>query len=348
MKRTICGFIAAIGILCFAGAGLADGIPGATDKVKAATLLVPFFEVGVDVSTHPIDTLLNLNNVHSSIKIHYHVWDIDGNALGLYGNVDVSTNGSWSASMRALISSASSGVKSALTDGDFYRGFVTIDVVTADTTKNPTESGYPFGTGNYIEGYIYYVRLTEGSSNSMTMIPLEYVGNIPIGLNYLDGFYTSTDGREEIDVTARACAAALLRDESCAGHENISRLQARVFLNPSPSLNATTRIIIFLWQPGTTEGISDWCDSAGCDTTYTYNRYNESGSLVEHDTDFSLDHVVNVIDVSGTENGWVSIWDIPGGYDNSNWQVYAFSITNAKPASGATNWDAILEAYINP
>ncbi|EFK05706.1 conserved hypothetical protein [delta proteobacterium NaphS2] len=64
MKKTICGFIVAIVILCFAGAGLADGIPGATDKVKAATLLVPFFEVGVDSSTHPLDTLLNLNNVN--------------------------------------------------------------------------------------------------------------------------------------------------------------------------------------------------------------------------------------------------------------------------------------------
>ncbi|EFK05507.1 conserved hypothetical protein [delta proteobacterium NaphS2] len=259
--------------------------------------------------------------------------------------MDVSINGSWNASMRALISLASTGVKSALTDGDYYRGFVTIDVVTEDTTKNPTESGYPFGTGNYLEGYIYYVRLTEGSSNSITMIPLEHVGT-SLPSDYLYGFYKPSDGREEIDVTARACAAALTRDEECDDHEDISRLRARVFLNPS--FNATTRIIIFLWAPGITEGISDWCDSEGCDTTYTYNRYNESGSLVEHDTDFSLDHVVNVIDVSGTENGWVSIHNIPGGYDNEDWQVYAFSITNANPSSGASNWDAILEAYINP
>ena len=345
MKRTICGFIAAIVILCFAGAGLADGIPGATDKVTAATLLVPFFEVGVNNSTHPIDTLLNLNNVNGNIKIHYHVWDIDGNAVGLYGNMDVPLNGSWSASMRTLISLASTGVKDALSadDPDYYRGFVTIDVVTADTTMNPHESGYPFGTSNCLSGYIYYVRLTEGSSNSMTMIPLEQVGT-SIN-NQLRGFYRSTDDREEIDVMARACAAALTREEECDEHENIHRVYARVFLDPL--LNATTRIIIFLWNPYVSEGISDWCDSEGCDTDYTYHRYSESGTLVENTT-VSLDHVVNVIDVSGTENGWVSIRDIPGGYGGHNWQVYAFSITNANPSSGASNWDAITEAIINP
>jgi len=57
--------------------------------------------------------------------------------------------------------------------------------------------------------------------------------------------------------------------------------------------------------------------------------------------------VVNVIDVAGTENGFVSIRGIAG--DNSDWQAYGFSITNVQPTSGASaNWDAILESYINP
>jgi hypothetical protein len=236
-------------------------------------------------------------------------------------------------------------VKDALTDGDFYRGFVTIDVVTAHTTLSPVESGYPFSIINCLEGYIYYVRLSEGSSNSLTMIPLEYVGTSID--NRLYGFYKHSDGREEIDVAARACAAALTRGEDCVDDEYISRLRARVFLNPA--LNATTRIIVFLWDPNKTGGISEWCDGAGgCDSTYSYRRYNESGTTVEQNDGFRLDHVVNVIDVSGTENGFVSIHDIPSGWGGHNWQVYAFSITNAKPSSGATNWDAILEAYINP
>jgi len=322
------------------------GIPGATDKVTAATLLVPFFEVGVDSTTHPHDTLLVLSSVGGSAKIHYHVWDVDGNAVAVYGNEDLVATGSWNTSMRGLLGSASSAVKTALTDstGNYYRGFVTIDVVTADTDLSPLETGYPLGTNNRLEGWIYYVRIAEGSSNSMAMIPIEEVGT---SVNtYLRGFYGS-DGREEIDNDARACAAKLASGESCSNQDNISSIRSRVFLDDS-SLNASTRIIIFLWKPGTTEGLSPWCEGAGsCAATYTYNRYNESGVRVQQDTTFRIDHVVNVVDVSGTANGFVSIVNIPAG--KNDWQAYAFSITTVQPTSGASaNWDAILESYINP
>lgn len=330
-------------ILCFANVGSA-GIPGATDKVRSASLLVPFFEVGVDVTTHPHDTLLVVFGM-AAAKFHYHVWDIDGNAVALYGNIDLASAEGWSASLRDLINSASGAVKTALTDasGNYYRGFVTIDVVTADTTLSPTEAGYPLGTANSLEGYIYYVRILEGSSNALTMIPIEEVGT---GVdNYLHGFYGSSDGREEIDVEGRACAAELATGGTCSAHNTINRVRSRVFL--SPALNASTRIIIFLWDTGETEGISTFCDTnPNCASTYTYRRYDEAGNMVQ-DTDIRLDHVVNVIDVTGTENGFVSIWEIPSGV--GDWQVYAFSITNAKPSSGTSaNWDAILESYIYP
>jgi|GEM_PF-2478827 len=347
MKRTAYGLIIFMIIFWFSSVGFAAGIPGATDKVNGATLLVPFFEVGVDSSTHPHDTLLVLWSVDggSSVKIHYHVWDIDGNAVGLYGNMDLADTESWNTSMRGLISSASAAVKTALTDasGDYYRGFVTIDVVTADTTLSPIESGYPLGTGNRLEGWIYYVRIAEGSSNSMAMIPIEEVGSSVD--KYLRGFYSGSDGREEIDTDARSCAAALATGGSCTNDSALHSIRSRIFLDDS-SLNASTRIIIFYWDPGTTEGVSVYCDTASCDSTYTYNRYNESGTRVQQDTSFRLDHVVNVIDVSGNENGFVSIRNIAAPND---YQSYAFSITTAQPTSGASaNWDAILESYINP
>ena len=347
MKRTVYGLIISMILFWLSGVGFAAGIPGATDKVNAATLLVPFFEVGVDSSTHPHDTLLVLWSVDgsSSVKIHYHVWDIDGNAVALSGNMDLADTESWNTSMRGLISSASAAVKTALTDasGNYYRGFVTIDVVTADTTLSPIESGYPLGTDNRLEGWIYYVRIAEGSSNSMAMIPIEEVGT---GVDtYLHGLYTSSDGREEIDRDARACAAALASGESCVNEDTLHSIRSRVFLDDG-SLNASTRIIIFMWNPGVTEGLSLWCDTRSCDSTYTYNRYNESGTLVQQDTAFRLDHVVNVVDVSGTENGFVSIRNIENPQD---FQAYDFSITNVQPTSGASaNWDAILESYINP
>ena len=278
-------------------------------------------------------------------RIHYHVWDIDGNAVAIYGNEDLADTESWNTSMRSLIGSASAAVKTALTDasGNYYRGFVTIDVVTADTTLSPTETGYPLGFDNRLEGWIYYVRIAEGSSNSMAMIPIEEVGTLLNG--YLHGFYSRLYGREEIDVDARACAAALATGGSCTDDDTLHSIRSRVFLDDG-SLNASTRIIIFYWAPSLTEGVSVYCDTHSCDSTYTYNRYNESGTRVQQDTAFRLDNVVNVIDVSGTENGFVSIRNIaaPGDF-----QLYAFSITNVQPTSGASaNWDAILESYINP
>ena len=347
MRKTVYAVIMSITLFCFANISFA-GIPGATDKVKAASLLVPFFEVGVDSSTHPEDTLLVVWQpmTSSAVTIHYHVWDIDGNAVGLYGNIELDFVESWNTSMRSLISGASTAVKTALTDstGNYYRGFVTIDVVTADTTLSPTETGYPLGTDNNLEGWIYYVRIAEGSSNGMAMIPIQEVGTSVDG--YLHGFYSATDGREEIDILARACAAELASGGSCpADHPTIGRIRSRVFLDDT-SLNASTRIIIFLWDPRETEGVSIYCDTHACDSAYPYKRYNESGTLVQ-DSTIRLDHVVNVIDVSGTENGFVSIWDVASPV--GGWQVYAFSITKVQPASGPTaNWDAILESYINP
>ena len=347
MKRTVCGLIISMILFWLSSVGFAAGIPGATDKVSAATLLVPFFEVGVDSATHPHDTLLVVWAVGDA-RIHYHVWDVDGNPLELYGNQNLLDTQSWNTSVRGLLGSASAAVKTALTDptGNYYRGFITIDVVTEDTTKNPMEGGYPLGADNRLEGWIYYVRLAEGSSNSMAMIPIEEVGASVD--HFMRGFYHEYDGREEIDVDARACAGALAIGEgTCVRKGELHSIRSRIFLDDS-SLNASTRIVLFYWNPGTEQGLSPYCDGVGaCDATATYNRYNESGTRVQQDTTFRLDHVVNVIDVAGTENGFVSIRAIDAG--NGDWQAYAFSITNVQPTSGASaNWDAILESYINP
>lgn len=112
-------------------------------------------------------------------------------------------------------------------------------------------------------------------------------------------------------------------------------------------MNGKSRIVVFTWDPDRTQGPSVYCQSAGnCDQTYVYKRYNENGSEVQS-TSIRLDHVVNVIDVTGTENGWVSIWDIPVNANSAKFQTYAFSINSASSASISTNWDAILESYID-
>jgi hypothetical protein len=367
MKRITC---LTIFLLIFFAAGLSfAGIPGTPDKTPAATLIVPFFEVGIDQTQDPVDTLLTVTNILSNIApvgmassqkhFHYHVWDISGNPVALYGNETLEGSETWSASMRTLIQGASSAVKTALTDGGFYRGFVTIDVVTGQTTKNPTESGYPFDFDNCLEGFIYYVRLAQGSSNSLDMIPLNWVSNtIESGLY---DFYGpgSGDERERIDSTARLCAedlvkglvapvsvapAPLISMVGCFPLDDIYQVDSRVFLNPA--LSATTRIILFVWDPRYLGGPSIYCDTHACDSTYAYMQFDEAGNTVV-DAMIRLDKAVNIIDVGGSTNGWVSIREIADPEQGR--QVYSFSITNAKPSSGASaNWDAILESFIIP
>ncbi len=348
MKKLTCLTIFLLGFFV-AGISFA-GIPGTPDKTPAATLIVPFFEVGINSAQDPIDTLLTVSNVMTSQRwIHYHVWDINGEAVDLYDDENIHGSETWSVSMRTLIESSTSAVRTALTDGDFYRGFVTIDVVTVQTVKNPTESGYPFATGitnNCLEGFIYYVRLSQGSSNSIDMIPLNWVGLAVDPLLYTFYGSSSADEQEEIDASARACAELLASGGTgpCALDNVISKVDSRVFLNSA--LNAKTRIILFAWDPNYSGGPSAYCDTHSCDSTYTYLQFDEGGNTVVNDT-IRLGKVVNIIDVAGTTNGWVSIRDIPD--PETNRQVYAFSITNAKPSSGTSaNWDAILESFIVP
>jgi hypothetical protein len=223
-------------------------------------------------------------------------------------------------------------------------------MITADTTKNPTETGFPFDTGassNVLEGFIYFVRLAEGSSNSMSMIPVNWVDGTTAP-NDVVGMYQGPviDGREEFDARARACAEQLASGvpAPCSNVTVIARVDSRVYLDAT--YNAKTRIILFLWNPNVAAGPSVYCDTHSCDSDYDYKQYDASGNLVT-DTTIRLPNVVNVIDVSGTANGLVSIQgiaDLPHHY-----MVYGFSITNASPATGASaNWDAILPSYIEP
>ena len=322
------------------------GIAGYPDKVRANTLIVPFFEVGIDSSTHPHDTLLVVCRHENSGYVHLHVWDIDGNAVDLYQNFTVESGHCEDFSMRALIEAASSSVQEALKVNDeFYRGFVTIDVVTEQTTLSPIDTGYPLGSENSLTGYIYYTRLTEGSSNGLTMVPIEYVGN---SLHWaLHGFYHGSDGLEEIDTQARSCAAELSQEaSSCSEKKKIYKLYGRVFLKSDQK--ATTRLIVFTWNTDFIGGPSEFCKTHSCDETYRFYRNNKEGDVVEDKT-IRLDHVVNVFDISGTQGGYFYIMNIDDS--EQNFQVYAFIFNSYNPGEVGginMNWDAIFEAYIVP
>lgn len=340
MRKGIFFLAGLLCILLFSTSAFAVGTGGTTNKAPAATLIVPFFEVGIDETEDPLDTLLVVTNTGgNATTFHYHVWDIDGNATTLNGNIDLANLQTWSGSMRALISGAASSVKDALTQGDFYQGFVTIDVVSAATTLNPLDAAYPFDDDNDLEGFIYYVRLEQGSSNGIDMIPIEYVGSSVDA--YLSNFYQNSDGREEIDGRARECLERLSNEQECDGsiiNNSEMAINSRVFL--APSYNAESRIIVFTWFPGEVGGPSIYCATHSCATSYAYWRMNESGIPVQTTTT-TLDHVVNVIDVSGTANGWVQIGNI-----TNVCQIFAFSFNSANSGDASKNWDAIFESYL--
>lgn len=336
-------------VLALILAAPAYAVPGATDRLPAASLLVPFFETGVNSATHPHDTLLVVTNWRTDNRtFHYHVWDIDGNPTGLNGNITLTSLASWTAAMRDLLNTASPAVRTQLTEGSFYRGFVTIDAVTAATALNPRAVGYPFSNDNVFEGFIYYTRLSQGSANGIAMVALETVP--ATADSFLRGFYISSDRREEIDPTGRRCAKLRANGGAgpCSGLDGpLARIHMRIFR--STPLNGSSRAVVFTWALGLTGGPSVYCDvpANGCASSYIYRQYDESGNIVVNGT-IRLDHVVNVIENSGLVGnlaGWISIFNIPNVLVDL--QVYGFSFNSANPAGNPNlTWDAIFEAYV--
>ena len=322
-------------LLSLAIAAPAEAVLGATDRTAAASLLVPFFETGIDSAVNPHDTLLVVSSVNfAGFLVHYHVWDIDGNPTDLQGNISLGGVSSWSAAMRDLLNTSTPSVRSQLTEGAFYRGFVTIDVVSAPTALNPREAGYPFAADNQIEGFIYYTRLSQGSANGLAMVALESVP--PSTDGFLSGFYTGGDNREEIDSTARHCAQQLTTGVACTtvgDDSDINRIHLRIFR--STPLNGSSRAVVFTWIGARTGGPSPYCDipANGCAAAYTFRQYNEAGATIQ-DATIRLNHVVNLIpDTSllGSEAGFISIFDVPNV--NVDTQFYGFSFNSANPVA---------------
>lgn len=321
-------------------------IPGTPDRVPAATLLVPYFEVGIDAAAHPDDTLLAVGHVRpGDLWIHVQVWDRDGRAVALSRNVELHAFETWDRSLRDLLASAPATVRGALSVGAVYRGFVTVDAVTEPTSRTPVEEGYPFSAENALVGYAYYTRLAEGSANGLAMVPLEAVGP---GIDaYLRDFYPGGH-REEIDHDSRLCADQLARGAPCT-RDTDDAIEAIDFHQLGlPALHGATRLVVFAWDAFTSGGgPSVRCDAdPGCASRYPFRVRRADGTLAV-DTTLRLDHVVNVVDVALPSSGWASIERVPA--DGGDLEVYAFSIDSASPASGPPeSWDAIFEATIVP
>ena len=151
----------------------ADAITGTPDKVPAATLIVPLMESSAVGGPENTLIVVDYSCGFFSPTIHWELWDIDGNLTGIQGNVALGPFEDWVIDMAAIVAAATPSQAVQLLDGDFYRGFLTIDAVSASTTLSPTDDSYPILNYNCFTGDVYYVRLTEGAANGINMIHVE-------------------------------------------------------------------------------------------------------------------------------------------------------------------------------
>ena len=313
--------------------GKAEAVLGIPDNVPAATVLVPLLEASI--AGAPNTLIVITNTCSAPITLHWQTWDVRGTPVSLAGNVLLDPQVPWVTDFKGSVEGSSA--KGSLTDGTFYRGFLTADVVTSATNLLPTEVAYPFASSNCLKGTVYYVRLTEGAANGIPAVHIE--GGLGGGLDsFVRGFYQSVDDREEFDNHARVYAEKKTRDLPFVNDSNLllDNIISRVFL--SPVLNGKSRIVVWAW------GVPDHGFQAPGDGgrgPFTARQRNEKGITVA--TSFlDLKRVVNVIDVTGTENGEVWIENLP-----DNFNVYAFSF-NAADLTAALTWDVMFESQIIP
>ena len=313
--------------------GKAEAVLGIPDEVPAATIVVPLLEAGIS-SDH--NTLLSITNTcNAPVILHWEVWDVEGLDVGLFNNVQLEEFASLITDFRTILQSATEGERTQLTDGSFYHGFLTVDVVTTPTNNPPTDSSYPFASDNCLKGVIYYVRLAEGAANGISAIHIEGGLSGALDVN-VRGFYQSGDNREEIDNHARYYAERTTRTLAVVDDpdDSLDFIISRVFL--SPALNGSSRIVLWAWSPVNfpVQGPGD-----GGRGPFTARHRGEDGETVS--TGFlELRRVVNIINVSGSENGEIWIENLPG-----NFNVYAFSFNSAE-GSAAQTWEAMFPSTI--
>jgi len=318
-----------------------EAVLGIPDQIPAATLLVPFFEVG---SSSSDDTLLVITNQgHTDSTLHCEIWDRDGNFQASQ-NISIDDHSEWHISMSTWLDAlevTNPGIKANLRVGDYFWGYITFDSVTASTLLHPYDASYPFAENNDFTGWIYYVDLLQGKSNGICMVPIEAVTN-SVHPARQTGFYDNTNdtSREEIDGEARRYAHTLTTGQTYSA-PNYIEMFGRFFQNAD--VNGKTRMIIWRYLPADHGARSIVCDNA-------YIK-SETGPVVNSPT-IALDHVVNVIDIGDFTNPT----DFPAGWiyllmqkDAATYptlhQIYGFTI-NSADLQASLNWLAIFEMQI--
>lgn len=178
----------------------AHAVPGVPDDVPGATILYPFFKVNpTPTSTNRQDTLLVITNTGNPPAaftaaslpagtahtiVHFTVWSTKSQSVYNF-NVTLTPHDVYSCSLLDLLvnpdklpnpcgqTPAPTSVIGQLVVGNILTGYVTADVVSATTTSNPGQPGYPFADWNLLIGHEYLVDLPAGSAAGFNAVSLE-------------------------------------------------------------------------------------------------------------------------------------------------------------------------------
>lgn len=334
-------FALAVCSMLFCAAQKTEAVVGIPDQVPAATLLVPFFEVGVSSGEGTL--LVITNQGHTDSILHCEIWDRDGNFQASQ-HITINDHEEWHISMSAWLDALeviTPGIKANLQVGDYYWGYITFDSVTTPTALHPYDDGYPFADNNDFTGWIYYIDLLEGKTNGICMVPIEAVTSSvdpAIQTGFYDNVYDTS--REKINGPSRHYANILTTGETYSSTTYVEMF-GRFF--QQESVQGATRMVIWRYLPA-----DHGATSIDCDNAYIKSETGDTDTPT-----ISLDHVVDVIDIGE----FTTAADFPAGWvyllmeENSttyptDHQIYGFTINSAN-YQASLNWMAIFEMQIH-
>jgi len=118
-NRTVPFSFVAAALLLFSYGEKAQAVFGVADRMPAATLIVPMFEVAINTANDSTNTLPVITNTSAgTVVVHWQVWDANGNSTDIFGNTSVGSLETIPFDMGGLINAASAATKTQLADTD--------------------------------------------------------------------------------------------------------------------------------------------------------------------------------------------------------------------------------------
>jgi hypothetical protein len=365
--------LAALAAACFlfGGTGKAQAVIGIPDDVPGNSLLFPFFTVNANRNTangvgSDLDTLVvitNTGNVGSSgslggdLEVHIAIWTVRSEHVYDF-NITLTHHDVFSCSLYDILVGGGCTPEDvapappiaaqllAVDDTGLLAGYITADVVTAQTSALPDNLTYPFGAHNVLIGHEYLVDLPNGSATGLNAVSIE--STTPLfghpaspAVVFSDGFYNDDS---PVDNLERFSGWNGDQAQTASGGDSDEfDLIVRYF--SASALNGRTSI--WLWKEcnGSDEiDLEDDLDDTECANSATLNVsvYDEDENV--HSITFNFPDEVNFVLINpfvtpGVNGGWLRLPVDP------EVQATAYTVQRASEERTDLRWDAVFPAH---